>query len=425
MASDIYADHKYGGGENGEIKEACDGLLALQDANVTISLRGKERRNAGVAGGQIWRWKSHNERVTEPTYMKGIEVGYNISVCTIIVPAKCHGVSDQAVKKRRAQNRAAQKAFRARQKRTYHDLEARNDELANSMKEALQEISRLRSLVDSMSLEMKTYKERKSTGEANTKQSVCSAKCSLPASTPQETESAPQPVFGMGEDLKSAEYAWNARHPQTHTNSRLFRSTGTATSDQYSSKFSSASNEAVATVLAAKHMCNTPSDSNPQSIPNPGNVHVSRQAPNPESVPWLAMDATLDDVQATSSKDLRSLSCSSLHEMGLVCGISMNCLSCSALQQGYDSYSRVSSNFASTSTLDHDMLETPLTSPGSNVDVLPLCTYSPRQHPRSTDANGSSARSSASFEEASAVSSDHTLPSSFGLGEMDWFETPY
>lgn len=269
MALDIYTDHKYGGSENGEMKEPCDSLLALQDANVTISLRGKERRNARVVGGQIWRWKSHNERVTEPTYTKEIEVGYNISVCTVIVPAKCHGVSDQAAKKRKAQNRAAQKAFRARQKSTYRDLEARNDELANSMKEALQEISRLRSLVDTMSLEIKTYKERKSTGEANTKQSVCSAKCSLQASTAQETESAPQPIFGMGEDLKSAEYALNAPHSQTHPNSCLFRSTGTTASDQNSSKFSSVSNEAVATTLAAKQMCITPGNSNPQSIPNP------------------------------------------------------------------------------------------------------------------------------------------------------------
>jgi hypothetical protein len=340
------------------MKEPRDSLLALQDADVTISLPGKERRNAGVVGGQIWRWKSPNERVTEPTYTKGIEVGYNISVCTVIVPAKCHGVSDQAAKKRKARNRAAQKAFRARQKSTYRDLEARNDELANFMKEALQEISRLRSLVDTMSLEIKTYKEPKSMGEANTKQSVCSAKCSLQAITAQETESAPQPIFGMGADMKSAKYALNAPHSQTHTNSWLLRRTGTTASDQNSSKFSSVFNKAVATTLAAKQMCITPRNSHPQSIPHPENFHVSRQAPNPESVPWLAMDATSGDVQATSSKDLRSLSCSSLHEMGLVCGISMNCLSCSALQQGYDSYSRVSSNFASTSTMDHDMLET-------------------------------------------------------------------
>ena len=333
--------------------------------------------------------------------------------------------SDNTPKKRRAQNRAAQKAFRERQKRTYRDLEVRNEELNMSLGEALREINRLRTLVNSMSLERKTHGDRTPPLRGTPAPSVSSAKCAPQAQSACEPATSSQRPIDKCKNGRCSEHMLNASHVHIHTNACLFKSTGTTTRDQHTVEFSSASNEAVATVLAAKHMCNTPSDSNPQSIPNPGNVHVSRQAPNPESVPWLAMDATLDDVQATSSKDLRSLSCSSLHEMGLVCGISMNCLSCSALQQGYDSYARVSSNFASTSTLDHDMLETPLTSPGSNVDVLPLCTYSPRQHPRSTDANGSSARSSASFEEASAVSSDHTLPSSFGLGEMDWFETPY
>src|SRR5947207_726389 len=106
LALGVRADDRYGGSENGEISEPYNNLLALKGSDVRISLCGKGRRNSGVPGGQIWRWNSHNEDVAEPAYTKGVDVGYNISVCSIILPA--HGVMSLTKCRRSDELRTAQ-----------------------------------------------------------------------------------------------------------------------------------------------------------------------------------------------------------------------------------------------------------------------------------------------------------------------------
>ena len=278
---------------------------------------------------------------------------------------QCHEFSDNVPKKRRAQNRAAQKAFRERQKRACQDLEVRNEELNVSLGEALQEINRLRTLINSMSLERKTHADRTS------------------------------PLRG--------------------------------TPDQHTVEFSSASNESVAAMKSAKRVCISAANSSPPSILNHESLHPNGQARQelvPDSASWLPMDATLSTDQLHASAGLRSLSSSSLQGEEPSIRNLMNCSSCS-LQQGYDCYNTESSNFASTPLIDEDTLDTPLTSPNPTRGILQFCADAQQFQSHSTNANDFPGQFQAAFEASAADFSDFTIPSSFGLGELDWFEAPY
>src|ERR1700722_17126459 len=134
---------------------------------------------------------------------------------------QCHEFSDNLPKKRRAQNRAAQKAFRERQKRTYRDLEVRNEELKTSLGEALQEINRLRILINSMSL------DRTSPLRGTLEPPVCSAKCASQVQSARGPATSPRCPIGEGKNRRSFEHLPNAPRVHIHTNACLFKSTGT------------------------------------------------------------------------------------------------------------------------------------------------------------------------------------------------------
>jgi hypothetical protein len=156
-----------------------------------------------------------------------------------------HEFSDNIPKKRRAQNRAAQKAFRERQKRTYRDLEVRNEELHISLGEALEEINRLRTLMNSMPLERKTHIDRTSPLRGTPEPSICSAKCTSQVHGPATSSRRP---IDKDKNSGSFEHVLSTHHVHTHTNACLFKSTGTTTGGQRTVEFSSASNESVATM---------------------------------------------------------------------------------------------------------------------------------------------------------------------------------
>jgi hypothetical protein len=335
-------------------------------------------------------------------------------------------ISDEVPKKRKAQNRAAQKAFRERQKRAYRDLEVKNEELNASMGEALQEINRLRSLVDNMSLEMKAYKDTTLTAQETTEPAVCSIKCRSRVLSPRAVTSSPQRLFDRGKSARSFEHVMNAPNLHLHNNACLFKITATS-SDQQTAEFSSASNEAVATMQSAKQMCVTSGVSLNHSIPNyePDRNCQASQAHISESFPWLLMDATLSTDQVDASTGLGSHSRASLYETESSCSNLMNCPSYSSLQREYGCGNTGSSNFASTPPIDNDTLDTPLTSSDATSNMLQFCKDAPQFHSRSTDANHISRRSSAPFQAAPVAFSDLTIPSSFGLGELDWFEALY
>jgi hypothetical protein len=86
MSADSRANSNDDKGDD-ESKDSLANLPSLQRANAMIFISGKQRKGEGVANAQIWKWKSHNERVPDT---KQIEPGYNISVCLTTVPGKCY-----------------------------------------------------------------------------------------------------------------------------------------------------------------------------------------------------------------------------------------------------------------------------------------------------------------------------------------------
>lgn len=335
--------------------------------------------------------------------------------------------SDNTLKKRRAQNRAAQKAFRERQKRTYRDLEVRNEELNISLGEALQEINRLRTLMNSMSLERKTHRDRASPLQGTPEPSVSSAECASQVQSARGPATPSQRSIDKGKNRRCFEHMLNAPHVHIHTNACLFKSTETTTGDQHTVKFSSASNEFVATMKSAKRVCISAANSSPPSIPNHARLHLNGQACQelvPDSASWRPMDATLNANHLYAPTGLRSVPNSSLQGKELSVRNLVNCSSCS-LQQGYDCHNPESSNFASTPLMDEDTLDTPLTSPGPTRDILRFCADAQQFQSHSTDSDDLSGHFQAPFEAPAADFSDFTIPSCFGLGEVDWFEAPY
>lgn len=121
---------------------------------------------------------------------------------------------------------------------------------------------------------------------------------------------------------------------------------------------------------------------------------------------------------------LRSLSSSSLQGKEPSVRNLMNCSSCS-LQQGSDCYNTESFNFASTPLIDEDTLDTPLTSPNPTRGILRFCADAQQFQSHSTNANDFPGQFQAAFEASAADFSGFTIPSSFGLGELDWLEAPY
>ena len=347
------------------------------------------------------------------------------------LPEPRREVSDEVPKKRRAQNRAAQKAFRERQKRTYRDLEARNEELTTYLEEALQEINRLRSLVDSRSLEMKTHGDGTSTVQETTEPSVCSAKCHSRVLPARAISNPCQRQAGKRKNTTDFEHLLNAPHDHLHTNACLFQNTTTLTSDQPAVQFSSSSNEAVATMQSAKQICMASANPPPYSIPNHESLHRHCQARQAhqgctgESAPWLQVDATLAADQADAFAGFESPSSSSLRDMENSCANLMHCSSFLPQTLGYDCCNTGSSNFTSTPARDDDTLDTPLTSPDSTGDMLRFCTDAAQFHSHFTNANEFPPRFSAHFEAEPADFSNLTIPSCFGLGEVDWFDAPY
>jgi hypothetical protein len=385
----------------------------------------EKQRKSKAADAQIWRWKSHNERVLHPRYTKQPELGYTESVCAATIPAQCHEPGE-IPKKQRAQNRAAQRAFRARQKRTFRDLEVRNRELTDSLDEALEEINGLRSFVNSTFLEMKTHRGGTSSAvNPATQQYICSVKCRSKVMSVEANGSPTRHLFRKGKNTRSSENGRNAPQPQIHTNACLFQSTATTTIDRYTAQFSSASNEAVATMQSAKQICINSGTASSRSIPNCENSRAKRQAHILELVPWLSIDATLSADQVDAYAGCRSLSGLSIQETEPFCANLMDCSSCSSSPHEYHWCSTGSSTFASTSAIDDDNLDTPSTSPDSNGNMVQFGTDAPQCLSPSTNINDSSGLFSAPFEGAAGPDSELKIPSCFGLGEVDWYEAPY
>ena len=343
--------------------------------------------------------------------------------------AQGHKVSDKVTKKRRAQNRAAQKAFRERQKRSYHDLEVRNEKLTTSLGEALQEIDRLRSLMDSVSLETKTREERTWAVREIAESSVCSSKCRPRVLSAQAISRTSQRQLEKGNNTSDSEPVLNTPHILLHTNACLFKSPPTTTSDQQqTAQSSSSSNEAIATMQLANQICMTSASSRPCSIPNHEGVQrhcqgrQARERQLEESASWFQVDATPSASQASASAGLAS---SLLREVDQPGAPLMNCLSCLPQKQGYDCYHAGSSNFAPTPARVDTTLDTSLTSPNSTADMRQFCTDASQLHPHPTNPNKFSDQFSAPFEVATAEFSDLTIPSCFGLAEVDWLEGCY
>jgi hypothetical protein len=178
---------------------------------------------------------------------------------------------------------------------------------------------------------------------------------------------------------------------------------------------------------SAKRVCISAANSSPHSIPNREGLHPNGQARQKlalNSASWLPMDATLNADHLHASADIRSLSSSSLRGKEPPIRNVMNC-SNFLLQQGYDCYNTKSSNFASTPLIDEDTLDTPLTPPNPTRDVLRFCADAQQFQSHSTNTNDFSGQFQAAFRASAADFSDFTIPSCFGLGELDWFEAPY
>jgi hypothetical protein len=238
------------------------------------------------------------------------------------------------------------------------------------------------------------------------------------------TGSSTRRLLGKGKNTRSSENGQNAPHSQLHTNACLFQSTATITRDRHTAQLSSASNEAVATMQSAKQICINSGNASSHSIPNHEISRAKGQADILELVPWLSIDATLSADQVDAYAGRRSLSGLLIQETEPFCANLMDCSSCSSLPHGYDWCNTRSSNFESTPSIDDDTLDTPLTSPDSNGDMLQFCTDAPQYHSPSTNTNDSSGRFSAPFEVTPASVSE-LRTSCFGLGEVDWLEAPY
>jgi hypothetical protein len=280
--------------------------------------------------------------------------------------------------------------------------------------------------MNSMSLERKIHKDKTSPLRGAPEPSVCSAKCASQVQSARGPATSSQCSIDKGRNRGSFEHVLNAPHVHIHTNACLFKSTKTTTGDRLTVEFSSASNEPVATMKSAKRVCISAATSSPPSIPNHESLHPNGQVRRelvPDSASWPPMDATLSADYLHASAGLRSLSNSSLQGKEPSIRNSMNCSSCS-LQQGYDCYNTESSNFASTPLMDESTLDTPLTSPDPTRDVLRFCADAQQFQTHSTNANDFSGQFQTPFGAPAADFSDFTIPSCFGLGELDWFEAP-
>jgi hypothetical protein len=253
---------------------------------------------------------------------------------------------------------------------------------------------------------------------------VCSAKC---ASQVQSARGPATSPIDKGKNRRNFEHLPNALRVHNHTNACLFKSTGTTTGDQHTVEFSSASNESVAAMKSAKRVCVSAANSSPPSIPHHESLQPSGRARRelvPDSASWMPMDATLSAHHLHASAGLQSLSSSSLQGKEPSIRNLMNCSSRS-LKQGYGCYNTESSNFASTPPIDEDTLGTPPTLPNSTRDILRSCTDAQQFQSHSTNADDFPGQFQAAFEASAADLSDFTIPSCFGLGELDWFEAPY
>jgi hypothetical protein len=281
--------------------------------------------------------------------------------------------------------------------------------------------------MNSMSLERKIHTDRTSPLRRTPGPSVCSSKCASQVQSARGPATSSQCLTDKGTNRRSFEHVPYAPHVHIHTNACLFKSTGTTTGDQHTVKFSSASNESVAAMKSAKLACISAANSSPPSIPSHESLHPNSQARRelvPDSASWLPMDATLSADQLHPSAGLRSLSSSSLQRKEPLVRNLMNCSSCS-LEQGSDCYNTESSNFASTPLIDEDTLDTPLTSPSPTRGILRFCADAQQFQSHSTNANDFPGQFQAAFGASAADFSDFTIPSSFGLGELDWLEAPY
>ena len=72
-------------------------------------------------------------------------------------------MTNSTVKKRKAQNRAAQRAFRERKEKHLKDLETKVQDLEKASETANNENSILRAQVEKMSAELREYRKRLST----------------------------------------------------------------------------------------------------------------------------------------------------------------------------------------------------------------------------------------------------------------------
>jgi hypothetical protein len=82
MAADGQADRN--GDE--ESNEAYSSPLSLSYVDGKFSSQMKQRKSEGIADVQIWRWKSHNERVPDSIHTKETQIGQSISVCANETP---------------------------------------------------------------------------------------------------------------------------------------------------------------------------------------------------------------------------------------------------------------------------------------------------------------------------------------------------
>ena len=301
-----------------------------------------------------------------------------------------------------------------------------NGDLTTSLGDALQEINRLRSLVEVMSLKIKTSRHGTSDiGEA-TEPSVCSAKCRSRVLPARAVPGLPQVFIGKTKDTNAP----NAPPVHLHTNACLFKNTTTTVSNRHTVQLSSSlsSEEAFATMQRAKKGPMASAESPPCSIPNHESSYrrcQARQARIEESAPWVQLDTTSTAGQVQASAGFGSLPHSSLLETEGSCDNLTHCSSCLPLEQGYECYNTGFSNFASTPARDDDTLDTPLTSPDPTVDMLRLFADGLQFHPQLINANEISPSFFAPFEVAPADFSHLTIPSCFGLSDIDWFEMPY
>src|ERR1700712_3169434 len=84
-------------------------------------------------------------------------------------------VTDTPKQKRKAQNRAAQRAFRERKEKHLKDLETKVDDLEKASESANHENSILRAQIEKMSMELREYRKRLSLTGSNRNTSLTGA----------------------------------------------------------------------------------------------------------------------------------------------------------------------------------------------------------------------------------------------------------